>query len=128
MATGGFVFRRKRAIRNLIMAGPVALVLSVGSSASSAPADRSANYYLPGCRAITTNSQSVNQLFAQGECMGIIESVARMGPLCVPPSVTFRQMAGVVVRWLDQHPERWNEDFMWLALEAMYAAWPSPCR
>jgi hypothetical protein len=117
--------RRKGAI--LIMAGAAALFLSVDSSANSAPTDSSANYYLPGCRAITTNSQSAYQLFAQGECIGIIESVARMGPLCVPPNVTLRQMTGVVVRWLDQHPKRWNEEFMWLALEAMYEAWPWPC-
>jgi hypothetical protein len=122
------MFRRKRAIRSLIIAGSVVLVQSFGGAASSAPPDRSANYYLPGCRAITTNSQSVNQLFAQGECIGIIEAVASMGPLCVPAGITFRQMTAVVVRWLDQHPERWNEDFMWLALDAMYAAWPWPCK
>jgi hypothetical protein len=36
------------------------------------------------------------------------------------------QAVGVVVRYIDQRPERMHEKFMTLALEALQQAWP--CR
>jgi hypothetical protein len=95
--------------------------------------DHSANYYLPSCRAFA-NEQFATGPFRQGECVGILEALAMMASnmdktlvassSCTPDDVTFSQMTTVVVRWLDQHPQRWHEDFRVLALLALHDAWP----
>jgi len=90
--------------------------------------DHSANYYLPSCRDYV-NRRSVNPFkqFQQGECVGIIyaqSAYANSLPFqtaqsCVPDNATIGQMATVVVRWLDERPQRWNEDFRNLVLYAL---------
>jgi hypothetical protein len=70
----------------------------------------------------------------QGECFEILEGLSMlasdMAPefvvsrTCVPDDVTLFQITTVVVRWLDQHPERRQKDFRALALLALHGAWP----
>jgi hypothetical protein len=43
---------------------------------------------------------------------------------CAPPDSRASQLARVVVKFLDEHPERMNEDFRLLAMEAFHRAWP----
>ena len=97
-------------------------------------ADHSANYYLPGCRAFI-DKQFVSDPFAQGECAGILEGLSvtasNLDPAifvvsrsCTPDDVTLAQITTVVVRWLDERPQRWHEDFRALALLALHDAWP----
>jgi hypothetical protein len=103
------------------------------NSAKADNTDHSANYYLPGCRAFA-DKHFADQPFLQGECVGITEGLAVLAPdlgpgfvisrSCMPDDVTLGQMATVVVRWLDQHPERWHEDFKALTLLALHDAWP----
>jgi Rap1a immunity proteins len=45
-------------------------------------------------------------------------------PFCVPPTATIGQMVRVVVKYIDQRPERLHEQFTVLAYEALKAAWP----
>jgi hypothetical protein len=104
-----------------------------GHPATADSTDHSANYYLPGCRDFA-NKQFAKEPFLQGECVGILEGSSilsgDLAPVfvynssCVPDEVTLSQMAAVVVRWFDQHPERWHEDFRALALLALHDAWP----
>lgn len=114
----------------------LALVIVTALTAIPAAAsDQSANYYLPSCRAFA-NEQFAKDPFRQGECVGIIEGLAVVASdmasvsvfagigSCPPNDITVAQLTTVVVRWLDQHPERWNEDFMPLVLLALHDAWP----
>ena len=96
--------------------------------------DHSANYYLPSCRAFV-DRQFGRDPFTQGECVGILEALAMtatdldpaafvISRSCAPDDATLPQITAVVVRWLDERPQRWNEDFRALALFALHDAWP----
>jgi Rap1a immunity proteins len=100
--------------------------------------DHSANYYLPGCRDFANKTFSTDP-FLQGECVGILEGLSvfasdldprpgyhMFSRSCPPDNATLAQIATVVVRWFDQHPERWHEDFRADALFALHDAWPCP--
>jgi len=113
--------------------GAFATLVLIASPAVADSSDHSANYYLPACRDFA-NKQYAKEPFLQGECVGIIEGLAVMAsdlaPVflvsssCMPDDVSLGQMTTVVVRWLDQHPERWHEDFRALTLLALHDAWP----
>jgi hypothetical protein len=116
----------------------MAFVLSlcfVGSIPASGEEHISANYYLPFCRDLVNGRSDINP-FQQGLCAGTIDtlaSVAKYMPLqtarsCTPEddTVSVSQMTAVVVRWLDERPQRWNENFKNLVLSALHDAWP--CR
>ena len=87
----------------------------------------SANAVLPGCKQATVPGDIPNtDLFPAGFCMGLVGGISYAGrPLiCVPYGVTYTQLTQVVVRYLDQRPERTHEDFKLLASEALANAWP----
>jgi hypothetical protein len=114
--------------------GALAFLAAVLTSPAMADnADHSANYYLPSCRDFI-NKQFARNPFLQGHCVGIIEGLSVtasdlasafvVSRSCAPDNATLAQMATVVVRWFDQHPERWHEDFRSLVLLALHGAWP----
>ena len=93
--------------------------------------DNSANSILPSCRhAGSDRNVPAGALFSAGFCMGLIAGLNYMGrpEICSPPGVTNVQLTQVVIRYLDQHPERTHESFKTLALEAMTKAWPCKAR
>lgn len=67
-------------------------------------------------------------------CMGEIEALAWMAPglksrtlrACLPEGVTSTQTAKTVSNFLDHNPDRLNEPFEALALEAFADMWPCP--
>lgn len=118
-----------------MLAALAVMAVTITNSAKADETDHSANYYLPGCREFV-NKQFGSNPFLQGECVGILEGLSvtatnlnRMFAVsvsCVPDNATLNQIAAVVVRWFDQHPERWHEDFRASALLALHDAWPCP--
>jgi hypothetical protein len=71
----------------------------------------------------------------QGFCLGAIAGVSFLAaastkntqyPICVPENAPRGQVVSVVVRYLQTHPERLNDDFLWLVMNAQREAWP--CR
>jgi hypothetical protein len=73
--------------------------------------------------------------FREGMCLGQVAGIAQLGnaatkttdfPICKPKDVHRRQLMSVVLLYLRNHPEELNEDFMYLVLKALRAAWP--CR
>jgi hypothetical protein len=117
-------------MRRLMMMVSVLAVLSTNAAAAD-KTDHSANYFLPSCRDFV-NGDFAKLPFKQGHCVGLIEGLAVFSPdlpyerhrACPPDDTTVAQLATVVVRWIDQWPQRWHEDFRVLALEAMHEAWP----
>jgi hypothetical protein len=111
--------------------GTLATIAVLMSSPAAADTVHSANYFLPACRDFA-NGNYVNNPLQQGECIGIIEGLAAFAvrePFetnrsCVPDDVTISQVTTVVVRWMDQHPQRWHENFFVLVLLALHEAWP----
>ena len=95
--------------------------------------DSSASYFLTRCRAVVDHH--TDRLFDTGICAGVmvgLHDTSLLLPIpsdhplrsCLPESVTVERSIGVVVHWLDRHPERWDENFMKLAMSALHEAWP----
>ena len=67
-----------------------------------------------------------------GICLGSIKTLVDLGRnalepayrFCIPPQAPLASAMGVVVTYLDARPERLNESFASLAIDAMRAAWP----
>jgi Rap1a immunity proteins len=112
-------------IHGLAMA---AAIISGCDSSFAAPGEelKSANGVMSGCRQY---SESTEKSVEMGWCIGSIEMLRAVGPylqfsICVPPLATARQVVRVVVQYVDSQPARLNEDFRFLAAEALRATWP----
>jgi len=94
--------------------------------------DTSANPVFLGCKAFAedraTNVRLVNMAHY---CSGVVHALAYVAKVlppehqsCAPPTSDARQLARVVVRYIEARPERMHEDFRVLTLEAFHNAWP----
>jgi hypothetical protein len=93
--------------------------------AASAENARSANNVMQGCRAAVSSSNKDS--FLQGVCAGTVDAAATLFKgTCLPEHVTVGQTIRVVVKYIDDRPERQHELFLSLAAEALRASWP--CR
>jgi len=113
------------------MFGVLALTALMTSPAAADKTDYSANHYLPACRLFAHPDPVMRDVFRQGECLGIVETLVQVATFmpsdlqsCLPDGVSNNQVVTVVVRWLEQHPQRWNENFLLLTQEALHEAWP----
>lgn len=102
-----------------------ALMLSGGSACAQGPDIISANGVLPGCINALSDQPNSNLAWETGYCQGIVSTLSYMeDQLCFPKGVTTGQQIRVIVRYINDRPERMHENFKALALEAMKAAWP----
>jgi hypothetical protein len=111
-----------------------ALIVSASEAAAQLPAgDTSANALLRGCKAIVEGRAADTQLFGLGNfCAGIVTGLASVGQQlsppewqsCAPAGTNAQELARVVVDYIGKHPERMNEDFRRLTLQAFHDAWP----
>ena len=101
----------------------------LGSEAAFALDADTADAIMPACRMVL--GMAPNGLTTKftvqdsGICIGLVEGLSyqRQG-ICYAPGVTVSQSIRVVVKYIDDRPERLQEDFKILALEALRAAWP----
>jgi hypothetical protein len=90
----------------------------------------SANTITPACkhfmRAKTAQSETTLSMAEdEGICIGIIDGIDEAADnVCVPGKVTRGQMVLVVIKYIDERPQRMHERFSKLAYEALKAAWP----
>jgi len=120
-----------RLVRALIWA---ALIVSASEAAAQLPTgDTSANAIFRGCKALVEGQTGNAQLFALGNyCGGIVIGLASVGQhlsppewrSCAPATSEARQLAQVVVSYIETHPERMREEFRRVTLEAFHDAWP----
>jgi Rap1a immunity proteins len=109
--------------------GAVLVAAMLGSCVMSFAEDLfSANAIMPGCREFNSPSGSNGAItFKTGLCLGIVSTFNMIGSyvnICSPDNVTNNQLVRVVVKYIDDRPARWHEDFRLLAQEALFAAWP----
>jgi hypothetical protein len=109
----------------------VAAAVFLSASAASAVEDAilSADQMLPACTAfIADNAPSdIDGVFQAGRCIGLMQGLeypSRLFGVCPPDEVTLAQRARVAVTYVEARPERMQEDFRALAVEAMQKAWP----
>jgi hypothetical protein len=100
-----------------------AIILNCGSALAAE--HQSADAVMVGCRAFNLNPTPPGQYTAAGFCGGLVEGLTWAAPdVCPPPEVTTGQAVRVVVKYIDDRPERLHERFNKLALEALRAAFP----
>jgi len=96
----------------------------------SETADFSANRFMPGCREpvrVPTRNfeETYDAGFVNGRCVGFVTGIAFASPsICPPPEATVSQLVRVVVKYVDERPQRAHESFSLLTQEALVSAWP----
>lgn len=110
------------------MFGILATIAALATTAAAAADTSSANFMLPSCKSLL--ARHVVEDFPQGHCAELIEGLAFLARRasahrsCRPDGVTTGQVARTIVRWKEQRPRRWHENFKYLALETMHETWP----
>src|SRR5262245_15393441 len=103
----------------------VSLTAVAVSSAHAAPAtnSKSANFMLPECKRLLDQPPRMTPM--AGMCGGIVEALTAVGKMmsgpqksCAPDGVTPGQAIRVVVKFIEERPERMHEDFKKLTMEA----------
>jgi hypothetical protein len=113
----------------------VGLVAFATSSVAQVDMD-SGNFHVDGCRLLASTPETANNasdMFKMGLCAGTIDTLVELAALmpeevrfCLPGQVTRKQVAQVIVRYLEQHPESLHRKFVVLASAALLDAFP--CR
>jgi Rap1a immunity proteins len=101
----------------------IVLIATVNCGFAFAQDANSANYMMSGCRAWLITPAPVELRLQAGFCAGLIEGLGFGTGICIPQGVTVAQSVRVVVKYIDERPERQNENFNALAREALRAAW-----
>jgi hypothetical protein len=101
-------------MRNLFAICAAAAILIALTPASVADDDHTANTLLPACKrylaSFDGNVISVNNWFGMGRCIGILEGLNYIPLHCAPDGVMNPQVVRVVVKYIEEQPERWHED------------------
>jgi hypothetical protein len=110
------------------------LLLSVVSASpvyAEADSDTSSgSYFLRACSYFLgdKSSDTYVQTFDSGECSGAVQMLRytsrRNAGVCYPQQATSGQIARVIVKYLNDHPEKLHEDYRVLSVEALQKAWP----
>ena len=110
-----------------ILAFAFGLTASSGLMAQAAPDATTANWVIDGCRNYLTESDA--GMFTQGVCAGRVNGLVwalDAVDFCTPSEANNKQIVRVVVRYIEQRPQRMHENFLSLTVEALKEAWP--CR
>jgi hypothetical protein len=102
------------------------LILNCGAAFGQGKYD-SANGIMQACRDSLAGRPmgNVTQGLERGYCAGMVTGIFEVAiGACAPRNVTTGQAVRVVVKYIDDRPERLNESFSMLAVEALRAAWP----
>jgi Rap1a immunity proteins len=109
-----------------------ACILASVVGPSTAQESWTGNSLLEGCRVVSTRLTPDADLFAAGVCAGEIKALASIaGTLkdeqlqsCIPSQIGPRQLAKVVVSYLDHHHAILYQQLSVLILSALADAWP----
>jgi hypothetical protein len=107
------------------------LTFSVGCLGQSANDSNSGNHLLQVClsevRSLDNPSlpQNASELFNEGYCLGFVDGIAQTSPsVCLPSGVQTRQAVRIVVKFLQDHPEKLNQYGAILSNTALSQAFP----
>ena len=104
----------------------VAAILLALTMPVSAEVIDSANFLLPGCKALGRERESTpewRRILCLAYIQGVVSGVGGK-ETCPPKEVTGDQVVAVVVKYIEARPERMHEQFGALAIEALTEAWP----
>jgi hypothetical protein len=109
------------------------LMLAIGATAANSQMDRqagarSARNVMVGCEALLAGKEFELDAYWRGGCggdvLGVWDTATSLKLVCTPHGVTLTDVVRVVVDFVSARPERMDERFTMLALEALRAAWP----
>ena len=109
------------------------LILAIGMTAAHAQMDRqaaarSARAVMVGCEALLAGKGFEQDPYWRGGCGGEVlavwDNAAALKLACTPHGVALPEIVRVVVDFIAARPERMDELFTTLALEALTATWP----
>lgn len=103
-----------------------AAAMLVSAGAAHGEMFESGNTMLPACQDYISRT-SLEMLSKQGQCFGIAQALVFASRfICAPEGSRVGQDVRIIIRFLEEHPERLHESFLRLADEALKTAWP--CR
>jgi hypothetical protein len=103
---------------------------------SHASADEnSADFYMAACKKSLDDKpldgKDLREVLLQGACEGMVGAVVYLGPVlqeefkaCLTKGTRRSQAVSTVVKFIDGHPDRMKDDFIYQAAKAMHEAWP----
>jgi hypothetical protein len=109
------------------------LMLAMGVTRANSQMDRqasarSARNVMVGCEALLGAKDSELDAYWQGGCGGEVLEAWDTGTalklVCTPHEVILNEVVRIVVQYIAARPERMDERFSTLALEALRATWP----
>jgi len=112
----------------VVLCGAVALFQGIGQTVSS----QDGNDLLPRCQASVTSLDTptwkdAHEAFNAGFCLGLVQGVwYASANVCTPAGVTFGQLQRVVLKFLQDNPEKLNLNQNLLAEMALSKAFPCP--
>ena len=109
-----------------MMRASIIIFIILYTSNSHAQPSRTGNDILPGCQAIVTNALPNDRILniKIGYCMGAIAALGASDHVCAPDSSTTGQAIRIVAKYLEDNPQRLQESFIDLAIDALGEAWP----
>jgi hypothetical protein len=112
----------------------LAVTISSAAGQKNDPAGLNGLELLAGCKnhlEQMSPSTPMEIVYTSGICAGKVSILARTGTMappnmrfCPPDTGTVTQAVRVVVKYLNDHPERLHEPFDNLALDGLRGAWP----
>jgi Rap1a immunity proteins len=133
---------------SLFMMGTLLLVGFLHSAAAAEK--RNGNELLSACTlamSIVDSPQAIEQMLGRphqaleaGYCLGLLHAVTNINAFwqhypkdtsmffCLPPQSTVNQWTRIVVKYLQEHPERLQEADIGLAIRAFTTAFPCPSK
>lgn len=115
--------------RILALALLLAVVLSTAPTSASAlrvaaDNDEAARGIISGCEETIGTIEDL-PTFDLGLCLGVLKGLHYLSrDVCIPPAVSLEDVALVLKRFFQSHPEGRLEDFRERSLDAMRSAWP----
>jgi len=119
-------------MKSIAVAATLLIAACLWSPPSSAEDLVSGTDFLPACKAeLNGPTDSAAHIHDAGICNGVIKGLMTISDVlpptlrfCIPDGMTIAPAIGVTVAYLEAKPERRNESFVLLALEAFAQAWP----
>ena len=115
------------------LAAMTCVLLAMAGAAANAQldrqaTDRSARTVIVGCEALLAGKEFEQDAYWRGGCggavLGVWDTSAALKQVCTPHGVTLPDVVRIVVDFIAARPERMDELFTTLALEALRSAWP----
>jgi hypothetical protein len=84
-----------------------------------------ANDLLQDCKNSLLERAAFPRPFYSGLCMGLVAGVSYIdAKSCAPEDATNSQLMRAVLAYIEVRPQRMNDEFMKLVVEALRSAWP----